>query len=308
MTLREQLDVVLPHLLPAQAKDAIKAKELIALIREELGEQYSDPTYRSHFSFMVMDENSCLAKVESGQGYYLRKDASQSAHDESLHPLFSNGTTSNSSEEDNLALKALALVVRSFALTGAGVFVYPPELIEVDWERPDLVVTQWPCGDTLDGCLCFDAKVKETDVQYISICLGLDGFDYKADFFRTLATGMWAQQSELVLIAPNIEEIERAELQQLAAKFGVGIRCWELAAEDMDEFPPAADIFRSSDEEVLAWLEGIVVHDLALSKNQSPMAPLSEGSAQALQPVYSWVHGCLQRRCVQSYERSVSAF
>ena len=64
MGLREKLDEILPAILPGNAESAIKGKELIARVREVLGDEYSDHSLRSQFSFMVLDADSCLARVE----------------------------------------------------------------------------------------------------------------------------------------------------------------------------------------------------------------------------------------------------
>ena len=73
MSLRSQLEELLPELLPSDPAQAIKGTELIRLVRLRLGEEYSDASLRYHFSFMASDPDSEIAKVERGQGYYRRQ-------------------------------------------------------------------------------------------------------------------------------------------------------------------------------------------------------------------------------------------
>ena len=67
MSLRSQLEELLPELLPSDPAQAIKGTELIRLVRLRLGEEYSDASLRYHFSFMASEPDSEIAKVERGQ-------------------------------------------------------------------------------------------------------------------------------------------------------------------------------------------------------------------------------------------------
>ena len=64
MSLRSQLEELLPELLPSDPAQAIKGTELIRLVRLRLGEEYSDASLRYHFSFMASEPDSEIAKVE----------------------------------------------------------------------------------------------------------------------------------------------------------------------------------------------------------------------------------------------------
>ena len=70
MSLRDKLVDILPQLLPTREEDAIKGTELIARVRAVLGNDYSDRSLRSQFSFIALEPDSFLARVENGQGYF----------------------------------------------------------------------------------------------------------------------------------------------------------------------------------------------------------------------------------------------
>lgn len=73
MNLRDQLKEILPEILPPNPAEPIKGTELIRLVKFSLKQEYSDATLRYHFSIMCCDPASPIAKVEQGQGYYLRR-------------------------------------------------------------------------------------------------------------------------------------------------------------------------------------------------------------------------------------------
>ena len=74
MNLRDQLKEVLPDILPANPAESIKGTELIRLVKYSLRQEYSDATLRYHFSILCCDPSSPIAKVDQGQGYYLRQN------------------------------------------------------------------------------------------------------------------------------------------------------------------------------------------------------------------------------------------
>lgn len=92
MSLRSQLEELLPELLPSDPAQAIKGTELIRLVRLRLGEEYSDASLRYHFSFMASEPDSEIAKVERGQGYYRRmRERDGQRAPRGLLPLFLGG-------------------------------------------------------------------------------------------------------------------------------------------------------------------------------------------------------------------------
>ncbi|MFR4437636.1 MAG: hypothetical protein ACLT8C_08245 [Akkermansia muciniphila] len=78
MSLRSQLEELLPELLPSDPAQAIKGTELIRLVRLRLGEEYSDASLRYHFSFMASEPDSEIAKV-TRPGLWAHEDGTGSA-------------------------------------------------------------------------------------------------------------------------------------------------------------------------------------------------------------------------------------
>lgn len=299
MSLREKLNEILPTLLPEREADAIKGKELIARVRAVLGDAYSDHSLRSQFSFIALDPESCLARVPNGQGYYLRPTDDNT----SLQQMF-DGSSEASPEGEDYLNKIVALMVRLFDTAGMGVFVYPVDG-EESWEHPDIVAVQWPAGRRSDdGAYIPESTNNTPTAAYRSICLGMGGTaeECRRAFFRTLACGRWAEQSELLLIS-GCENAD--ELADLAITYGVGIRCLDLDEDDLEALPRADELFRMNETAARQLLGNIPQHTLAHPRPNM----FSARAAQNLPDtavVRQWAQDCLNRGRIEPYEMRVA--
>ena len=293
MGLREKLNEILPALLPENAESAIKGKELISRVRAVLGNDYSDHSLRSQFSFMVLDADSCLARVENGQGYYLRTDGDE--------PNLQNVFGGNAEGETALH-KAMALAVRLYDTAGQGVFVYPVEGDE-SWGHPDLVAVQWPAGAwDEEGAYIMEGDAEELSFRAICVGFAEDEDSCRQAFFRALACGQWAQECELLLLPGAANE---DELTDLATRYGVGIRCLDADEEALAEMPRADEIFRLSTDEARTLLATLPQTTLARPRHRA----LSARAAAAMPDtavVLQWARGCTSRGRVESFEHRVA--
>ncbi|MFI3244642.1 MAG: hypothetical protein R3Y56_10355 [Akkermansia sp.] len=296
MKLRDKLLEILPTLLPQHESEAIKGKELIKRVRAVLGDSYSDQSLRSQFSFLVLEEESCLARVENGQGYYLR----DAVEDSSLHNMFGAEV---SPDADDPYRKALALAVRLYDSAGHGVFVYPIEEDE-SWSHADFVAVTWPSGSWEDGAYLFDDAADEQP-QYRAVCVAVADSDEscRKAFFRALACGSWAQQSELLLL--GTEDLPEDELCELAARYGVGVRALAVDGELLDAIGGADLLFRADVEEARSLLEQVPQRALASARSRALRLP-SEQSRPDVAALVAWVDSCLQKGRVESYELRVA--
>ena len=293
MGLRERLNEILPALLPENAESAIKGKELISRVRAVLGDAYSDHSLRSQFSFMVLDADSCLARVENGQGYYLRTEGDE--------PNLQNVFGGNAEGETSLH-KAMALAVRLYDTAGQGVFVYPVEEDE-SWGHPDLVAVQWPAGAwDEEGAYIMEGDAEELSFRAICVGFAEDEDSCRQAFFRALACGQWAQECELLLLPGAANE---DELTDLATRYGVGIRCLDADEEALAEMPRADEIFRLSTDEARTLLATLPQTTLARPRHRA----LSARAAAAMPDtavVLQWARGCTARGRVESFEHRVA--
>lgn len=290
---------ILPQLLPTRAEEAIKGTELIARVRAVLGKAYSDRSLRSQFSFIALEPDSCLARVENGQGYYLRREPLIP----SLHSMFESEEEA-ARDADSPLHKALALAVRLYDTAGMGVFVYPLEE-EENWEQPDLVAVQWPAGTTdASGAYVLEPSDEKT-AQLRAVCVAVanDAESCRSAFFRTLSCGLGVGQAELLIITTDDSAPE--ELAQLATLYGVGIRLMQVDVTDSDALPRADVIFRADAATARALLAELPITTLAHPR-QRTQPVLAAHLRPATTAAWHWAQNCLDKGRIEAYEMRVA--
>lgn len=292
MNLRDRLREILPDLLPRHEDEAIKGRELIARVRDVLGDTYSDGSLLTQFSLLALEEESCLARIANGQGYYLRHAGDPLP---SLHDVFAG----QSAPAADPLHRALALAVRLYDTAGQSVFLYPPEE-EPSWNHPDLVAVQWPAGRWgQDGAYTMLPDERRA-ATYRAVCVELVESEEQCRraFFRALSCGLWAQETELLLIGHPGEA--EPTLAALAARYGVGIRYFaEL------ELPRADAIFHADEQTARDLLHRLPPTLLAPPRHaESPL--LTPGEAPEAAPVICWATQCVESGRVEAYERRVA--
>ena len=178
MNLREHLRLILPEILPTNPAEAIKGTELIRLVRYRLGDEYSDATLRYHFSILSYDPTSPIAKVDQGQGYYLRLKRSL-ARVQGRSGLFEPPGTETDALRQRY-LRALAIFERLSLLRGQFPFVLngragTPVRVESDWEIPDVVCADWEVETGSDEQPRFDETMLSLRRHLGSPEVGLNG-------------------------------------------------------------------------------------------------------------------------------------
>jgi len=300
VSLRDKLREILPALLPAREEEAIKGTELIARVRAVLGEEYSDGSIRSQFSFIALEPDSCLARVPNGQGYYLRQEGELL----SLHNMFES--EANASREGNDPLhKALALAVRLYDTAGLGVFVYPVDN-EGSWAHPDLVAVHWPPGsiDAAGAYILADDTPQQASFCAVCAAMAWDAESCRLAFFRAMACGLWAQEAELLLLGEPPLAVQE-ELSRLASRYGVGIRILGADEETLDNLPRADEIFRAKAADARALLAGLP--QLALAPPRRQERPLQgEQDLPDTAAALDWANACIARGRIEPYEFRVA--
>lgn len=277
MSLREHLRNVLPEILPPDPKDAIKGTELIELVKLKLEQKYSDATLRYHFSIMSCDPSSPIAKVEHGQGYYLRTNtlASMKSARHMISPSQSTFgdvfgyTTSN--EALLRANKFRAIVARCEENEGKLPFVlentFGDEAQYDDlWKYPDVVSINWQIGQASERGVEFDRDMLQLQRSFgsqpftlhsMKMKLEMRQDTFREDFFQCLSNSRWAHFGELVIAEP-IEAADIAEsLRSLGSEFGIGVTSLGLTAEILDELPEP-DVIRHFTERELEGLHKLI--------------------------------------------------
>ncbi len=285
MSLRKQLNDVLPDYLPANPKEAIKGTELIRLLRMRLEGNYSDASLRYHFSIMSCDPTSPIAKVEKGQGYY-RRTAPVPALS-SAQEIFSqyqgrlDDMSGDQDEVDHALMrirKFRAIVNKWCDVNGRFPFAFR-EPFGADapvgnlWKFPEMLLVDWESGDGDEG----DRTMLKLKSQ-----LGLPPFrlhaarlrilpahhSFREDFFQALSASVWAQGGELIYAAPIEDEALAESIRKLSVTFGIGVTTFGLTAEILDELPRPANIINAHPRETEALMEKLDVTRVSTVKSR----------------------------------------
>ena len=242
MSLREHLRKLLPEILPPAPKNAIKGTELIELVKLKLDQKYSDATLRYHFSIMSCDPSSPIAKVEHGQGYYLRTNT-LSAMKSARHMLSPSQTTlgdtfgyTTSNEALLRANKFRSIVSQSTKTEGKVPFIlehtFGEEAQYEDlWIYPDLISVSWKVGvnpsrseldeDMLHLQRSFGSQ--PFTLKSMKMKLEIRNDTYREDFFQCLSNSRWAHYGELLIAAPIEDNNLINNLRSLGNEFGIGV-------------------------------------------------------------------------------------
>lgn len=263
MNLRDQLKEILPDILPRNPAQAIKGTELIELVKHKLKQDYSDATLRYHFSIMSCDPSSPIAKVEQGQGYYLRTSTIHSMN--SARNMFggkaneNGGSTVMGSDDVDLTMaraeKFRAVVERYLESVQQFPMAFE-ESFSSDaganrWRVPDIAVVDWTTGDVADDRLALDKEKLEVcrrmgkaplKISTAKLRLELHPHNVLEDLHQCLSISEWANAGELLVAASIDDPALIEEVRRFAARYGIGAISFGLDADILDDMPEPAAI------------------------------------------------------------------
>ncbi len=330
MSLRKQLNDVLPGLLPSNPSDAIKGTELIRLARRSLNGNYSDASLRYHFSIMSCDPTSPIAKVEKGQGYYRRSDALPALSGAQELLAWTQGKLddlSGSNERVDLAMlrirKFRAVVTRYFEVNGRFPFAFREPFSSTSpmgnlWKFPELVLVDWETGDggedemALDGMMMdFKQRLGVAPFRLHAARLRLVASlgTYREDFFQALSVSQWAQGGDLIYAGPIEDEALADGLRKLSAKYGVGVLSFGMTAEVLDDLPRPASILNAHPKETEAIMSKLDFQRVAGVQSRSHLDWMElramRGDCEEADKLLRWLMRCLDERRAEPFKDEV---
>ncbi len=314
MNLRDQLKEILPEILPGTPVEAIKGTELIRLVKYRLRQEYSDATLRYHFSIMCCDPGSPIAKVEQGQGYYLRRTVMGAGAPVTMTQARLGMLFETDSGVLDLAVSRLqkfrAIFARDMESGGKFPFLFessfaPGAPYENVWKCPDAAVIDWETGDVTDRGIRLNARQLEVkralgvppfSLASVKLKIEVTHDSYREDFFQALSNARWGHTGELVIAAPVQDEQLVEELRQLGTDYGLGIVTYGIALDALDELRPAYEIPEMTHREFEALQQRIHRQRLT-SPRPRPLdwrliQQVRAGNAE-FQELFHWIHRCL---------------
>lgn len=306
MSLRTQLTSILPVLLPHRPEDAIKGTELIRLSRLQLDSDYSDASLRYHFSIMSCDPTSPIAKVEKGQGYYLRRgqvDAEEGGLRQAS--LLEGGDERGLTKRQ----KFQALVARYWEYHGRESFLVAGAVRDA-WRFPKMVWVDWQMdGEETEESECELLRIKQKCgvapflIRAAHVELEARVENLREQFFQTLSATQWSNASELIFAAPVVDEAVAANLRKLGAQFGVSVTSLGLRLDDLENFPSAEVIARSSEQELEAIFSRLEIQRLVVGWPRAELDWEELGRLRAESPE---IAECLRRVLVSLDQGSIA--
>ena len=268
MNLRDQLKEILPEILPGNPAEPIKGTELIRLVKFRLRQEYSDATLRYHFSIMCCDPGSPIAKVEQGQGYYLRRVVPAAVSGQGTLRQARLGLLYETAPEIvdlalARALKFRAIYARDMETAGKFPFTFdssfaPGAPYENVWKCPDAAVIDWEAGEITEHGIDLNPRLMEMKralgahpftISSVKLSTEVSHGSFREDFFQALSNARWGHVGELVIAAPVKDQQLVEELRLLGTEYGLGISVYGLELEDLDDLPPDYAIPRMSARE-----------------------------------------------------------
>jgi len=329
MSLRKQLNEILPTLLPGNPADAIKGTELIRLARLQLNGTYSDASLRYHFSIMSCDPASPIAKVEKGQGYYRRSAPLPALSGAQELVALTQGrledlTAVDKDLIDNTMLrirKFRAVVTRYFEINGRFPFSFR-EAFGKDaplsnlWKYPEMVLVDWETGSSPDEEMALDdamlglkQRLGITPFRLTSARLRIQPSleTFREDFYQTMAVSSWSQGGELIYAAPILDEALGDALRRLSSIHGLGVISFGLTPEALDDLPRPANILNAHPRETEAIMAKLEVNRIAAPRCRShlewmELAALRNESKEADKLVL-WLNRCIDERRAEPFKQ-----
>ncbi len=320
MNLREQLKEILPEILPESPSDCIKGTKLIELVKFRLKQDYSEATLRYHFSIMSSDPSAPIAKVEHGQGYYLRPTAAQARN------LISAGAqqaellqTPGGDRAIDRAKKFQAIFLRLHEIAGRFPFTFEnsfPEgkAFENLWKYPDAVILGWEAGTTLVDGIELDQgmiDLKRTlggapfSLTSVKMRLEVNYANFREFFFQCVSNSTWAHRAEIAISANIDDELLIDDLRRLGNRFGVGVTTYGLSMKALDELPSPEDILDLDSRGIEAIEERVRISRLSTSTTRAAidwehLAEAREANPD-FQELFRWINHCLGKRKAHSH-------
>ncbi|MGI9243972.1 MAG: hypothetical protein ACR2RV_24460 [Verrucomicrobiales bacterium] len=315
---------ILPDILPPNPKDAIKGTELIQLVKYRLNQEYSDATLRYHFSIMSCDPSAPIAKVDQGQGYYLRtntlKSMSSARH---IIPAQAGsgdeyGYTSN--EALYRANKFRAIVARINSVDNRFPFILQETfgedaVYESLWNYPDLVLVDWEIAKSTGRGSGFDRDLLELrrsfgsqpfTLRSVKMKLETRADTFREDFFQCLSNSRWAHFGELIIAEPVTDDSLVEELRGLGSEFGIGITSYGLDAEALNDLPEPGAIRAFGDSEIKDLEKRLTIQKICTPRPRTEIdwrqIRALRAENEELESMFRWLTSCLDSGKAISFE------
>ncbi len=327
-TLRDQLNKLLPTVLPANPDDALNGTELRKLVTPLLEGEYSENSIRSHFSVMSADPTSPIAKVDQGHGYYLRPTAqppTQRSSPGGREPIVPS-VVAPSPEETGARTAQREEKFRSVYMRYSELTNQFPMHVEHTkgsrqraginkWKFPDLVLLRWEVGEVTDigfrltrEVLEVKRSLGEQPFKLISVELKVElaAASFREAFFQCVSNSKWAHSAQLAVATKISDETLAEELRRLGTSYDVSVISYGLDPEFLDGLPAADKILKLDASEFEEIAARISITRVATGRDRENLdwEHLRDLRIQSeeFNSLFRWTAYCLEKKSPYRYE------
>lgn len=294
-SLRARLTTILPTILPKSDSEAINGTEILRRLPKDINDAYAENTIRVHLSTMASEQDSVIAKVSRGHGYFLRvKEAI--AERAPLAPAAAGGATGAvalaptavqpGSRNDQREEKFRAVYIRHAELGNA----FPVSIDHTrakkqeqgrnKWKYPDVVLLRWEVGVITDQGYRLDPHLLDVkrglgeqpfELTSVELKDDLSLTDLRSSFFQCVSNSKWAHHAVLAIANHVTDATLLGELQRLGSSYDVNIVSFGLPPAELDKLPSADKILALPLAEFEALAATIDVVRIASGRPRSDM-------------------------------------
>lgn len=318
-SLKEQLSSLFPTVLPKSADEAINGTELIEIVKPLLEGDYAPQSLRQHFSNMSADPTSAIAKVDQGQGYYLRASPQPTVVSGDSTQAGSAVPASGAAEPGGRG-EQREEKFRSFFMRWSESNNLYPMMVEHTkgakqraginkWKFPDVVLLRWEVGAVTDkgfrlakDLLEVKRSLGEQPFRLTSaeLKIELTASTLRESFFQCVSNSKWAHTAQLAVACKLTDEVVVEELRRLGASYDVSVVSFGLDSEFLDKLPSAGQLTALPPSDFERLGSGITLSRIALGKDRENLdwEHIRDLMLQSpdLEDMFSWIAYCLEKK------------
>ncbi len=182
----------------------------------------------------------------------------------------------------------------------------PKNASQNHWRFPDFALVDWLVGEPGESGLRLDSKLMEVRRQlggspqrFTAVKLKLDSTHatIREDIFQALSAGLWADASELMIAGKVDDEQLVEDIGRLGGEFGVGVTCFGLTSEVIDNLPESAAILNMTEREFEALEAKFQLRRLSLPHERGKLdwalIERYKGDCEDFAMFFDWISRCV---------------
>lgn len=270
-TIREQIEAILPDVLPDKPEEAINGTQLAQKILKKIP-KLNEGSIRQYFSIMHTDSNSILAKTPGKHGFYkrpisLKEELSMEGLTQTEKKKIEKEEEDASKRDEQREEKFRSIFMRYNELTTSGVYSMPIEHTRRakgdvkglnKWKYPDVILLNWEVGEIIGEEYGINTTMLEVrrslgeqpfTLTSTELKSELNVSNFRESFFQCMSNSKWSHKAQLAVAVDIQEERLINELTRLGKSYDVTILTYGLTGDIIDEIPDAQNILSMKDSE-----------------------------------------------------------